>query len=148
MTACCGRSAAWNGLLAAWSGLLAATFGRLAVCGDHAAVIGLQLIDRLEGRVEELSMGRVEVNAAPAAQEGGKPVSDLSKTVRDAGVDVKETWRKADGDESLGDKAANLGDRLGNAVKDAGDKVHEETDELARDASYEAGRRDEAMRSR
>lgn len=75
-------------------------------------------------------------------------MSDLNKTIRDTEADVKEGWRKADGHESLGDKAANLGDRVENAVKDAGDKVHEETDELARDASYEAGRKDEAMRPR
>jgi len=93
-------------------------------------------------------MARVEVNAAPAAQEGGDIVSDLNKTIRDTEADVKEGWRKADGNESLGDKAANIGDRLGNAVKDVGDKVHEETDELARDASYEEGRQDEAMRPR
>ena len=93
-------------------------------------------------------MGRVKWNAAPAANEGGTTVSDLNKTIRDTEADVKEGWRKADGDESLGDKAANLGDRVENAVKDAGDKLHEETDELARDASYEAGRHDEAMRPR
>ena len=75
-------------------------------------------------------------------------MSDLSKSIRDTEADVKEGWRKADGDESLGDKAANLGDRLGNAVKDAGDEVHEKTDELAREASYEEGRHDEAMRPR
>ena len=75
-------------------------------------------------------------------------MSDLSKDLRDTGVDMKEGLRKADGDESLGDKLANLGDRAGNAVKDAGDKLHEETDEMARDASYEEGRADEAMRPR
>lgn len=75
-------------------------------------------------------------------------MNDLNKTIRDTEADVKEAWRKADGHESLGDKAANLGDRAENAVKDAGDMLHEETDELARDASYEAGRQDEAMRPR
>ena len=93
-------------------------------------------------------MGRVEVNAALAAQEGGSNMSDLNKTIRDTEADVKEGWRKADGNESLGDKAANLGDRATNAIKDAGDKVHEETDDLAREASYEKGRTDEAMRPR
>ena len=93
-------------------------------------------------------MGRVKWNAAPAAQVGGRAVSDLNKTVRDTEADVKEGWRKADGDESLADKAKNLGDRAENAVKDVADKVHEETDEMARDASYEAGRTDEAMRPR
>lgn len=116
--------------------------------GGHAAVIGLQLPEPLEGGVEEPPVGRVEPNVAPATEAGGNPVSDLNKTIRDTEADVKEGWRKADGHESLGDKVANVGDRVENAVKDAGDKIHEETDEMARDASYEAGRADEAMRPR
>jgi hypothetical protein len=118
-----------------------------ASCGD-AAVIGLQLLRRPEWGVEEPAMARVELNAALAAEVGGKSVSDLSKNIRDTEADVKEGWRKADGDESLGDKAANVGDRLGNAVKDAGDKLHETADDLSRDAAYEEGRQDEAMRPR
>ena len=93
-------------------------------------------------------MARVEVNAAIAVHEGGIPVSDLSKGIRDTETDVKEGLRKADGHESLGDKAANLGDRASNAIKDAGDKLHETADDLSRDASYEEGRQDEAMRPR
>ena len=73
-------------------------------------------------------------------------MSDLNKTVRDTEADVKEAWRKADGEESLGDKVANAGDRLGNAVKNAGDEVHEEADEMSRDAAYQKGRADEATR--
>ena len=73
-------------------------------------------------------------------------MSDLKREARDAGVDMKEAWRKADGDESLGDKLANVGDRLGNAVKDAGDEVHERTDEVSREAAYNEGRMDEAGR--
>ena len=73
-------------------------------------------------------------------------MSDLSRTAREAGADVKETLRKADGEESLGDKLANVGDRAANAVKDVGDKVHEEADEMSRDAAYEQGRADEATR--
>ena len=91
-------------------------------------------------------MTRFEWYAASAALEGGSDVSDLKKTVRDTEADVKETWRKADGDESLGDKVANAGDRLGNAVKDAGDDLHEEADEMSRDAAYQKGRADEATR--
>jgi hypothetical protein len=75
-------------------------------------------------------------------------MSDISKTIRDKEADIKETWRKADGDESLGDKAANLGDRAANAVKDAGDELHEGADKLSRDAAYEEGRADELNRSR
>ncbi|HUQ43268.1 MAG TPA: hypothetical protein VM451_02490 [Candidatus Limnocylindria bacterium] len=73
-------------------------------------------------------------------------MSDLNRTIRDTEADVKETWRKADGDESLGDKLANVGDRVENAVKDAGDKVHEEADDMSRDAAYQKGRADEATR--
>ena len=91
-------------------------------------------------------MTRFEVSTAPAAPVGGRDVSDLNKTVRDTEADVKETWRKADGDESIGDKLANAGDRLGNAVKDAGDNLHEEADRMSRDAAYEQGRADEASR--
>ena len=74
-------------------------------------------------------------------------MSDLKRTVRETEADMKEAWRKADGDESLGDKAANIGDRVENAVEDAGDKLHEEADEMSRDVAYEKGRVDEATRS-
>jgi hypothetical protein len=72
-------------------------------------------------------------------------MSDVKRTIRDTEADAKEAWRGIDG-ESLGDKAANARDRAGNVVKDAGDKIHEETDELGRDAAYEQGRVDEASR--
>lgn len=91
-------------------------------------------------------MGRFKGDAAPAAPEGGRTMSELKRDARDAGADLKEAWRKADGDESLGDKAANVGDRISNAVKDVGDKVHEEVDETSRDAAYNEGRMDEATR--
>ena len=67
-------------------------------------------------------------------------MSDFNKTVRDTEADAKEAWRKADGDESIGDKLANAGDRARNAVADAGDELHEKTDELGRQVSYERGR--------
>jgi hypothetical protein len=70
-------------------------------------------------------------------------MSDLKQAARDTQADVKDAWRKADGDESLSDKLANAGDRVGNAVKDAGDEIHEEADEMSRDAAYEQGRSDE-----
>jgi len=71
-------------------------------------------------------------------------MSDIKRTIRDTEADAKETWRKADG-ESIGDKLANAGDRARNAVKDAGDEVHEKSDELSRDAAYEHGRVDGAV---
>ena len=75
-------------------------------------------------------------------------MSDLKREAREAGADMKEAWRKADGDESLADKAKGLGDRAANAVKDVGDEVHEEADRMSRDAAYEQGRADELNRSR
>ena len=91
-------------------------------------------------------MTRFEVTAASAAAHGGMAMSDLEKTVRDTEADVKETWRKADGDESLSDKAAGLGDRVGNAIEDAGDKLHEVADDASREAAYQEGRADEMSR--
>jgi hypothetical protein len=109
-------------------------------------VIGLQLIDDLTRGIEESSMARFDSSAAPAARQGGREMSDLKRTVRDTEADVKETWRKADGHESLGDKAANAGDRMKNAVENAGDEIHEDADKMSRDAAYEQGRSDEMSR--
>jgi hypothetical protein len=75
-------------------------------------------------------------------------MSDIKHDIRETAADAKETWRKADGDESLGDKLANTGDRVRNAVEDAGDKLHEGADKLSREAEYERGRVDEMNRSR
>ena len=91
-------------------------------------------------------MARFKSTAASAAAKGGTEMSDLNRTVRDTEADVKEAWRKADGEESLGDKVANAGDRAGNAVKNAGDDLHEQADDASRDAAYEQGRADEATR--
>ncbi|HET9682231.1 MAG TPA: hypothetical protein VFP19_09350 [Candidatus Limnocylindrales bacterium] len=66
-------------------------------------------------------------------------MNDIKRGARDAEADAKEAWRARDG-ESLGDKAANLGDRARNAVKDAGDEIHEKSDQASRDAAYERGR--------
>jgi hypothetical protein len=74
-------------------------------------------------------------------------MSDLKETARDAKTDVKDAWRKADG-ESLGDKVATTVDRAKDKAADAGDELHEETDRAAREASYEQGRADEMSRSR
>ena len=73
---------------------------------------------------------------------------DVKHDIRETAADAKEAWRKADGDESLGDKVANTGDRLRNAVEDAGDELHEGADKLSREAEYERGRIDEMNRSR
>jgi hypothetical protein len=71
-------------------------------------------------------------------------MSDLKRTVRDMEDDAKEAWRKADGEESLGDKLANAGDRLRHGVENAGDELHEQADDAARRLEYERGRSDEA----
>lgn len=73
-------------------------------------------------------------------------MSEIKKDAREAGADMKEAWRKADGEESLGDKIAGAGDRVENAVKNAGDDVHAGADEMSRDAAYEQGRADEMNR--
>jgi hypothetical protein len=74
-------------------------------------------------------------------------MNDLKETARDAKTDVKDAWRKADG-ESLGDKIATATDRAKDKAADAGDELHEEADRVSREASYEQGRADEMSRSR
>ena len=73
-------------------------------------------------------------------------MSDLKREARDLRDDAKEAWRKADGEESLGDTLANAGDRARSAAENVGDKLHEEVDEASRKVEYERGRTDEAMR--
>jgi hypothetical protein len=73
-------------------------------------------------------------------------MSDLKRTLRDTEADLKETGRKLDGEESLGDKLAGAGDRLENAVKNVGDEAHEGADDMSRDAAYERGRADESTK--
>jgi hypothetical protein len=109
-------------------------------------VIGLQLIGEFPRDIEEAPMTRFKATAARAAANGGMAMSEFKETAREAGADMKEAWRKADGEESLGDKAANAGDRIENAVKNAGDEIHEEADEMSRDAAYQQGRTDEMNR--
>jgi hypothetical protein len=74
-------------------------------------------------------------------------MSDLKEGARDAKTDVKDAWRKADG-ESLGDKLATATDRAKDKVADAGDELHETADDVSRDAAYERGRADEMARDR
>lgn len=67
------------------------------------------------------------------------------RELRDMKDDVKETWRKADGDESLGDKVANVGDRIRSGAENLGDEVHEKFDKAGRKLEHERGRADEAL---
>jgi hypothetical protein len=73
-------------------------------------------------------------------------MSDLKKDARDLKDDVKESWRKADGDESIGDKLANAGDRVKSGAENLGDEIHETADDAGRKHEYERGRVDEAAR--
>jgi len=73
-------------------------------------------------------------------------VSDLKRDVRDMQDDAKEALRKADGEESLGDKLANAGDRIRHGVENVGDELHEEVDEASRRVEYERGRNDQMAR--
>ena len=55
-------------------------------------------------------------------------MDDVKRTARDAENEAKEQARRADGDESLADKAANLGDDVRTGLGNAGDKIDEEVD--------------------
>ncbi len=59
-------------------------------------------------------------------------MQDLKKDYRGVKNDAKETWRKADGEEDLGDKAANVGDDVRDAVGNAGDDLRNAGDDLRR----------------
>jgi hypothetical protein len=72
-------------------------------------------------------------------------MKESKRVMRDLEDDAKETWRRADGDESLGDKIANTGDRLRHGVENVGDELHEGVDDAARKLEYERGRADEAL---
>ena len=69
-------------------------------------------------------------------------MSEVKRTARDLQDDVKETWRKADG-ESVGDAVANAGDRIKHGVENLGDELHEAVDDAGRKLEYERGRADE-----
>ena len=57
--------------------------------------------------------------------------ADVKETVRGVGNDTKETWRKADGDESLSDKVANVGgDDVRDALGNAGDEIRRHSDDM------------------
>ena len=45
--------------------------------------------------------------------------ADAKETMRNVDNKAKETWRKADGEESLSDKVANAGDEMRRGAEDA-----------------------------
>ncbi|MDQ3128314.1 MAG: hypothetical protein M3Q66_07685 [Chloroflexota bacterium] len=55
--------------------------------------------------------------------------ADIKHGARDVGNEAKETWRKADGDESLSDKVANVGDDIRDTLGNAGDEVRRNSDD-------------------
>ena len=62
-------------------------------------------------------------------------MDDFKKGAREAEVETKEAWRKADG-ESLGDKVANAGDEIRKDLGNAGDDIRD----AGKDAEREADR--------
>ena len=55
-------------------------------------------------------------------------MDDAKRAYRDAENETKEQLRRSDGDESLADKAGNLGDDIRTGLANAGDEVDEEVD--------------------
>src|SRR5207253_7917967 len=73
---------------------------------------------------------RVEgVGSEPRSANGRHEMSfddlkaDAKEGLRDVNNKGKETWRKADGEESLSDKIANAGDDIRDAAGNAGDEM-------------------------
>lgn len=56
--------------------------------------------------------------------------ADVKESMRDIGNKGKETWRKADGDESLSDKIGNAGDDIRDSVSNAGDEMNRHRDDM------------------
>lgn len=55
-------------------------------------------------------------------------MDDTKRAYREAENKTKETWRRADGEESLEDKAANTADDIRAGLGNLGDEVDEEVD--------------------
>jgi hypothetical protein len=55
-------------------------------------------------------------------------MDDVKREYREGEEKAKETWRKADGEEDLADKAGNLGDDIRQGLGNAGDEVDQEID--------------------
>jgi hypothetical protein len=71
-------------------------------------------------------------------------MDDLKKGYREAEETTKETLRKADGEEDLGDKVANLGDDIKKNLGNLGDDIRSG----AKDASEDMDRRVDTERDR
>lgn len=55
-------------------------------------------------------------------------MDDAKQAYREAENKTKEELRRADGEESLSDKAANLGDDIRHGLGNAGDEIDEQVD--------------------
>jgi hypothetical protein len=55
-------------------------------------------------------------------------MDDAKRAYREAENKTKEELRRADGEESLSDKAANLGDDIRQGLGNAGDEIDEQAD--------------------
>jgi hypothetical protein len=55
-------------------------------------------------------------------------MDDAKQAYREAEKETKEQLRRSDGDESLEDKAANLGDEVRTGLANAGDELDEQVD--------------------
>jgi len=71
-------------------------------------------------------------------------MQESKRAARDLEDDAKKALRRGDGDESLGDKVANVGDRLRHGAENLGDELHEGVDVATRKLEYERGRADQA----
>ncbi len=60
--------------------------------------------------------------------------ADVKKVVREVDEKAKETWRRADGEESASDKVGNLGDDIRNELGNAGDNVRRGAEDLDNEA--------------
>jgi hypothetical protein len=69
-------------------------------------------------------------------------MNDLKKDAREADNKARELWRKADGDESLGDRFGNLGDDVRDGIDNVGDDIREGADK-AGDAVHREVDRDD-----
>lgn len=69
-------------------------------------------------------------------------MDDMKATYREGKQAAKETWRKADGDESIEDKLGNAGDELRKQAGNAGDELRDGTQHEMDDQKAEWRRSD------
>jgi hypothetical protein len=70
-------------------------------------------------------------------------MDDIKKGYREAEETSKETLRKADGEEDLGDKVGNLGDDIRKNLGNLGDDVRESADDAGDKMQHGADKADD-----